>query len=242
MDGRRFDQMARTLANGVTRRTAVRRIGGAVVAAGLALIGHRRGEATVCRQPGRLCRENANCCNGLCGGKNETGRRTCLCDDGRPACHGKCCVFSDAICVEGRCVSPPQSGSVISAEEAWRTIFATDALAPKLSFVGFAPQAGQPFQIRTGLPGGPESVVDCIVVAADVPRRLVFTWRTQSMAQAATAELTLEDTEKGARIGVNRVAGDPATCDVATALLGRNWQHEVFAKALPRYLERMRNG
>jgi hypothetical protein len=39
------------------------------------------------------------------------------------------------------------------------------------------------------------------------------------MPAPATAVLTMEETEKGPRLGVNRVGGDPTSCDVATALL-----------------------
>jgi uncharacterized protein YndB with AHSA1/START domain len=239
MEGRQFDDLARTFVSDVSRRGALRRIGAFVAGAGLALVARRETEAAVCRQVGEVCRENANCCNGMCGGRNETGRRTCLCNDGQPACRGKCCVADAAVCVLGECLVPTSTPNA-GTEALWAAVLESDALAPTLSFVDFAPQAGHRFQLRAAPPGKPESLVECEVVEAHYPTRVVFTWRSASMAAPATAALTLEQTDKGPRLGVNRVDGDPASCDVATALLGRNWQRALFAQQLPKYLEATR--
>jgi uncharacterized protein YndB with AHSA1/START domain len=125
------------------------------------------------------------------------------------------------------------------SEALWRAVFEEEALAPTLSFVGFAPTAGHRFQLRVAPAGASESLVDCQVVAVEYPTRVVFEWRTASMHAPATAAFTLKQTDRGPRLGVNRLAGDPASCDVANQLLGRNWQRALFAEALPRYLGRM---
>jgi hypothetical protein len=241
MDGRRFDYVARTLAEGVSRRETVRRMIATTLGIGLAVRGSQGGEAITCRTPGQACRENANCCNGMCGPSDPSGRRFCLCDDGAVSCRGKCCVFSGATCYLGQCEVLAAAPTVATAT-LWHAVFEMDALAPTLAIVGFAPVAGQRFQLRVAPTGAAETLVDCEVIEVDYPTRVVFTWRVASTRAPATAAFTLRQTELGPRLGVNRVAGDPASCDVANVLLGRNWQRTLFAEALPQYLERTRQG
>jgi hypothetical protein len=57
VDGSRFDNLARSLAqSGSRRRLVAGLLGGA-----LGLVGFDRAGAVACRTPGQLCRENANC-------------------------------------------------------------------------------------------------------------------------------------------------------------------------------------
>jgi uncharacterized protein YndB with AHSA1/START domain len=237
MEGQRFDDMARAFADGISRRVALRRAGAAVMGAALALAGRTRDGAAACRGADSVCRENANCCSGVCGPKNQTGRRTCTCDAGETLCYDKCCPIG--ACTFYGCLTEARVTRPTTAEVLWRAVFESDALAPTLSFVGFVPQAGSRFQLRAAPPGKTASLVDCEVVEVEYPTRVVFTWQTESMPAPATAVLTMEETEKGPRLGVNRVGGDPTSCDVATALLGRRWQRSLFAEALPAYLQRM---
>jgi hypothetical protein len=75
MDGRDFDALTRSLSGSGSRRRMV-----AGLAAGvLGLVGLRSAEAASCRAAGNICRENANCCSGLCGPKDRSGRRRCHC-------------------------------------------------------------------------------------------------------------------------------------------------------------------
>jgi hypothetical protein len=74
VDGPRFDALARSVAaSGSRRRLVVGLLGGA-----LGLVGLGTTDAAVCRTPGRLCRQNADCCSHLCA-SDATGRRTCRC-------------------------------------------------------------------------------------------------------------------------------------------------------------------
>jgi len=75
MDGRRFDALARSLVVPGSRR---RLLGGLAAALGLA---GQRGASAIshCRLPGHTCHDDADCCAGVCGPKNPTGRRRCLC-------------------------------------------------------------------------------------------------------------------------------------------------------------------
>jgi hypothetical protein len=83
-----------------------------------------------------------------------------------------------------------------------------------------------------------DGVIDCEVVEVDAPRRLVFNWRTGAMPAPATAVLAIDETEHGPRVSINRLAGDPESCQIATALFGRNWRRAMFGRVLPDYLER----
>jgi hypothetical protein len=99
MDGHRFDEWARTLAASGSRR----RLLGGFAAAALGLAGVRTGQAA-CRAPGNICRENANCCSGLCGPKDRTGRRRCHCrteaDCPAPSNQCRAATCDDGICGE----------------------------------------------------------------------------------------------------------------------------------------------
>jgi hypothetical protein len=74
MDPTRFDAAAKQFAAPGSRR----RVLAALVAAALGLAGRDRAEAVVCRTPGLLCRQNADCCAHLCAA-DAAGRRTCRC-------------------------------------------------------------------------------------------------------------------------------------------------------------------
>ena len=64
MDGHRFDEMARTLASGASRRRVLKGLAGGA----LAFTGLRPGptEARKCRQSGKNCRSHADCCSEFC--------------------------------------------------------------------------------------------------------------------------------------------------------------------------------
>ena len=99
MDGSRFDDLARSLVVSGSRRRLIAGLGAALAAFGVG-----RTEAAACRAPGRTCREHANCCSGVCGPKDATGRRTCQCQSAAdcPATPGECHAPT---CEAGACVA-----------------------------------------------------------------------------------------------------------------------------------------
>ncbi|HEY7034765.1 MAG TPA: hypothetical protein VH482_25725 [Thermomicrobiales bacterium] len=105
MDGSRFDALTRLLSIAGSRRRLI----AGLAAGAFGLVGAERAEAVACRTPGSLCRENANCCSGVCGPKDRTGRRTCRCRTGAD------CAAAGAspqrLCADGLCVACP-SGDV----------------------------------------------------------------------------------------------------------------------------------
>src|SRR5688500_15844316 len=63
MDGRRFDDATRALANGVSRRGVLRGLIGGTLGGMLALANHRDGlGAPRCKALGKRCKTTADCC------------------------------------------------------------------------------------------------------------------------------------------------------------------------------------
>jgi hypothetical protein len=109
MDRNRFDNLARTLAEPATRRTALA-IAGRTIAAALGLTATRRiilpdgADAASCRALGGTCSSNASCCSGVCDPKDSRGRRRCGCSEGEKRC-GNQCIPLDQCC--GTCPDSP---------------------------------------------------------------------------------------------------------------------------------------
>src|SRR5262245_57502852 len=94
MDGQRFDEFARALAGGTSRRRLLRGVGGLIgVAAGLAGAGATSAKPAPkkCKQQGSSCTINGDCCFGTC-------------------CNGICCGDGGS-CVDGACVEPQCSAT-----------------------------------------------------------------------------------------------------------------------------------
>jgi hypothetical protein len=121
LDGSRFDALTRTLVTTGSRR---RFLAGVIASAG-ALVGVVSVEGRRCSEGGTICREDANCCAGLCGPKDQFGRRRCGCTDGQTDCNGQCvnlqsddnnCGACGAACPDGTiceigCVPAPVEGT-----------------------------------------------------------------------------------------------------------------------------------
>jgi hypothetical protein len=75
MDGVRFDTFTRAFGTSGSRR----RVLTGLVSGALGLMGLRAADARRCSTAGEICREHANCCSGVCGEKDRTGRRRCQC-------------------------------------------------------------------------------------------------------------------------------------------------------------------
>src|SRR3954447_14903133 len=108
MDDRRFDDLTKSIAESGSRRDILKRIGKGV-GLGLGIFGplgavlwSRGSDAALCREAGRTCRENADCCSALCGPKDATGRRECTCPPRTTPCGGNCCTAGQ-VCVQGTC-------------------------------------------------------------------------------------------------------------------------------------------
>jgi len=96
MENRTFDELARTTAQGGTRRGLLRALSGSVLGAGLAWLGIEEA-AAACKPPGKKCDKNKDCCAKKCRG-NKT--RTCRCLK-----HGAVCAgLGGSECCSGVCL------------------------------------------------------------------------------------------------------------------------------------------
>jgi hypothetical protein len=113
MDGRRFDILTKTLATGVSRRAALRTLVGGVPCGVLAVLGVREGSAQTCREAGRPCSKNANCCSGVCDTTNPDPfkRNRCVCPPGTASCRGLCVNLQNDEANCGTCGKACGSGS-----------------------------------------------------------------------------------------------------------------------------------
>lgn len=94
MDGHRFDGIAKSFADGVSRRGVLKTLLAGIGAAALGLAGRDGADAArICRVNGQLCRTSGiggDCCSGFCGPKDVNGRRHCACPTGSILCGGVC--------------------------------------------------------------------------------------------------------------------------------------------------------
>jgi hypothetical protein len=103
MDGRRFDEISRSLANPRSRRGMVKGIAGGVLAGALSLVGAGDVTARKCRDAGKNCKSDTECCSRYCDPNTYSCAATppvATCD---PACP------PGASCLGGECFCPVQT-------------------------------------------------------------------------------------------------------------------------------------
>jgi len=99
MDNQRFDNLARLLGRGTSRRTALKGLaGGALVTLGLAR-GASEAAAQMCGGEGVYCTADTDCCSGTCANFYCTApsapmTNACMNDGGACAADGDCCSGS----------------------------------------------------------------------------------------------------------------------------------------------------
>jgi hypothetical protein len=80
MDSKRFNELTKALASGRSRRGVVKGFAAGLVGGVFGLRGRGEAEARTAAGPGRICREHANCADGLyCLLDQQTRRRKCTC-------------------------------------------------------------------------------------------------------------------------------------------------------------------
>ena len=104
MDGNRFDELARSLARGRTRRSLLR-AGGLAAGAAVAATVVPDGAAAALRPGGAICRKPGDCVSGVCT-PDATGRGRCACEEGATPCTPSTCCAAGQVCVDGVCRVP----------------------------------------------------------------------------------------------------------------------------------------
>src|SRR5437763_17176852 len=97
MDSQRFDDLARALASGASRRSVLKGLVATVAGGALSAIAGREtpsvGAQSTCRTLGESCKNDSSCCTGqnlFCQQIGETGAHRCECTSGFVACNGLC--------------------------------------------------------------------------------------------------------------------------------------------------------
>lgn len=92
MDNERFDLLAKRVGALIDRRRAL--AGAAVLAVAATPIFARDSEASICYGIGATCRKSGQCCSGVCGPRDATGRSRCTCPAGTIYCpsEGICAI------------------------------------------------------------------------------------------------------------------------------------------------------
>ena len=118
MDGQRFEDMVKALAAARSRRQALKVLGSGLFGGVAALLGQGVAEATHsrahCKEAGRPCAFNTNCCsqnccNKVCCGPGET------CQNGEcvaVVCAGFCSPYTP--CLQPGCVCNPFTGQCVA--------------------------------------------------------------------------------------------------------------------------------
>jgi hypothetical protein len=104
VDQKRFDSLVKSLAERRSRRGTL----AAGVMAVIGAVGIGRGvDAATCRAGNEICRKDGDCCGGVCGAADRTGRRRCGCPEGTHSCGGRCVGPNDSTACGASCTHCP---------------------------------------------------------------------------------------------------------------------------------------
>ncbi len=103
MDAHRFDNLTRSLAEGVTRRRVLLGLAGGALAGAAALLGRSPVKADGCKGEGKACKKDEQCCSGLvCTPPTDAGstaKSASTCQPPTPTCGG----FGQPCCDSATC-------------------------------------------------------------------------------------------------------------------------------------------
>lgn len=90
-------------------------------------------------------------------------------------------------------------------EKVWKAITDRASLAKWLLPNDFEPRLGHRFRFRGNIYRGKRRTIRCEVVELEAPRRLAYTWRTDSACAPDVVTWTLEPVENGTRLRLEHV-------------------------------------
>lgn len=100
MDPRRFDDMTKRLTTGSSRRQVLKGLAGGALASALSFVGAGGVVARQCRDDGKNCKSDTECCSLFCNPATFTCAVAPPADTCDPACP------TGALCVDGACFCP----------------------------------------------------------------------------------------------------------------------------------------
>jgi uncharacterized protein YndB with AHSA1/START domain len=122
--------------------------------------------------------------------------------------------------------------------DVWRALTDPAALSEWLMPVhDFAPEAGRRFQLRAKPVPGWDGVIDAVVLEADAPHRLVYSWKGSRMRVTTTVRWTLTELPDGAgtRLRLEH-QGFEGIGGAALAFMHRGGWRKFTTRQLPAYL------
>jgi uncharacterized protein YndB with AHSA1/START domain len=122
-------------------------------------------------------------------------------------------------------------------EKVWRALTDPQAIAQWLMKNDFEPREGHKFQFRVEpKPRGCTGIVDCEVLEADPPRRLVYSWCGSGLH--TTVAWTLEPVAEGTKVCLEHNGFRGMRGWMVSRMLGKGWSSKILAKNIPALLER----
>lgn len=225
MDGRKFDDVARALATGASRRKVLKILGGGgAIAAGIAATSQEAGATPM-----------TGTCHAICQHQPKRERHSCY-DCCRPSydyCVSKC--GDDEMCIES-CVATECVGITVNAAPAavWQALSDSTALSAWIGDNDLVAEVGRHFQLRSSAGTGAMSGE---IVAVEPGRRLAFSWQGGHLSAPTTVAINLEPIGDGSQTRLRlEHAHDAAVCRATALLFGRTWQKSLFSERLPTYL------
>lgn len=96
-----FDDLLRSIATTTSRRSALRKLGAGLAGGFLALAGISTAAADPpgCKRAGKSCKNNGQCCSGVCGSAG-----VCLASDCEPCLNDRDCVSGNCEPLYGLCL------------------------------------------------------------------------------------------------------------------------------------------
>jgi uncharacterized protein YndB with AHSA1/START domain len=123
-----------------------------------------------------------------------------------------------------------------SPEKVWRALTDPAAVAQWLMKNNFEARVGHKFQFRVEpKPRGWSGTVDCEVLEADPPRRLVYSWCGSGLDTVVS--WTLEAVGGETRVRLEHTGFLGARGWMASRMTGKGWSSKILTKNIPALLE-----
>jgi uncharacterized protein YndB with AHSA1/START domain len=122
-------------------------------------------------------------------------------------------------------------------EKVWRALTDPEAIAQWLMKNNFEPRVGYKFQCRVEpQPRGWSGTVDCEVLEADPPRRLVYSWCGSGLDTIVT--WTLEPAGENTKVRLEHTGFRGLRGLMISRMLGKGWSSKILTQNLPTLLAR----
>ena len=122
----------------------------------------------------------------------------------------------------------------VPAEEVWRSLTDSTALAQWLMRNDFAPLLGHKFQFRDNPRGNWDGIVHCEVVELVPGKRLAYTWKSDTLDTVVS--WFVETQGKGTKLVLEHTGFRGFKAVLVSLMLSRGWRGTLLMKKLPAYL------